>query len=73
MVYELLGPDADERLIELTTGAVEAFVAGDLEASARAWQKMTEAIGPTRLARFYLDAINDPASVVDGALRLREK
>ncbi|MHC4318843.1 MAG: CHASE2 domain-containing protein [Planctomycetota bacterium] len=73
MVYELLGPDADERLVELTTGAVEAFVAGDLEASARAWQNMTDVIGPTRLARFYLDAINNPASVVDGALRLREK
>jgi hypothetical protein len=34
---------------------------------------MTDVIGPTRLARFYLDAINNPASVVDGALRLREK
>jgi hypothetical protein len=34
---------------------------------------MTEAVGPTRLARFYLDAIDNPESVVDGALRLREK
>ncbi|MHC4304944.1 MAG: CHASE2 domain-containing protein [Planctomycetota bacterium] len=73
MVYELLGSDADERLIEMTTEAVEAFVAGDVEASARAWRRMGEVFGPTRLARFYLEAIDDPASVVDGALRLREK
>ncbi|MHC4505362.1 MAG: adenylate/guanylate cyclase domain-containing protein, partial [Planctomycetota bacterium] len=73
MVHELLEPDADERLIELTTEAVEAFGAGDLEASARAWRRMVEVFGPSRLARFYLDAIDDPASVVDGALRLREK
>jgi adenylate cyclase len=73
MVHELLGPDTDQRLIELTTEAVEAFVTGDVEASARAWRRMSEVIGPTRLARFYLAAIDDPASVVDGALRLREK
>jgi adenylate cyclase len=73
MVHELLGPDADQRLIDLTTEAVEAFVAGDVEASARAWRTMSEAVGPTRLARFYLDAIANPESVVDGALRLREK
>jgi class 3 adenylate cyclase len=72
-VHELLGPDADERLIEMTTEAVEAFVAGDVEASARAWRRLSEVFGPTRLARFYLEAIDDPESVVDGALRLREK
>ena len=73
MVHELLDSEADERLIELTREAVEAFVAGDLEASARAWRRMNEVIGPTRLARFYLQAIDDPQLVVDGALRLREK
>jgi hypothetical protein len=48
-------------------------VAGDVEASVRAWRRMGEVIGPTRLARFYLEAIDDPESIVDGVLRLREK
>ena len=72
MVHELMPDDTEHELIDSTTGAVNAFLAGDHEASARAWKRILEN-GPSTLASFYLGAIADPASVVDGAIRLREK
>ena len=72
-VHELLPPDADPALIEMTTRGVEAFMAGDHEASAAVWRNMTEVCGPTKLAEFYLAAIADPDAREDGAVRLQEK
>ncbi|MCZ6445687.1 MAG: adenylate/guanylate cyclase domain-containing protein [Planctomycetota bacterium] len=72
-VYELLPGDADSTMIELTTQAVEAFARCDFPASAAAWRRLTDTFGPSKLAEFYLQAIADPALVVNGALRLHEK
>ncbi|MCZ6850180.1 MAG: hypothetical protein O7F17_00905, partial [Planctomycetota bacterium] len=72
-VYELLPGDADSTMIELTTQAVEAFARREYPASAAAWKRLTDTFGPSKLAEFYLEAIADPALVVNGALRLQEK
>lgn len=72
MVHELMPDDTEQELIDSTTGAVNAFLAGDHEASARAWKRILEN-GPSTLASFYLGAIADPASIVNGAIRLSEK
>ena len=72
-VFELLPGDADSTMIELTTQAVEAFARREYPASAAAWKRLTDTFGPSKLAEFYLEAIADPALVVNGALRLQEK
>ncbi|MEE8154404.1 MAG: CHASE2 domain-containing protein [Phycisphaerales bacterium] len=72
-VFELLPSDADSTMIELTTQAIEAFARREYPASAAAWKRLTDTFGPSKLAEFYLEAIVDPALVVNGALRLQEK
>lgn len=74
-VFEVLASDHSADLIDLTARAVEAFRAGDLQASAAAWRALLERCGPSKLADLYLSAIDaaqrDPD--FDGVLRLQLK
>lgn len=72
-IHELLPADADTNMIEMTTQAVEAFARNEYTKSIAAWNRLTDTFGPSKLAKFYLKAIDDPELVVNGALRLHQK
>ncbi|HWB19374.1 MAG TPA: adenylate/guanylate cyclase domain-containing protein, partial [Phycisphaerales bacterium] len=72
-IYELLPPNTDPKLIELTTEAVNAFNSLDFNAASAAFLKLSNAFGPTKLTQLYLNALSDHESLATGVLRLREK
>jgi adenylate cyclase len=72
-IFELLPPDTDPQLIQMTAEAVAAFNTLDFNAASAAFLRLSNAFGPSKLTQLYLSALSDHESLATGVLRLREK
>lgn len=73
-IFEVLGPDADTFLIELTEEAVDAFAAGDFIQCLAAIKRLEDKYGHSKLGDAYREGVADGAEgIFDGVLRLRAK
>jgi hypothetical protein len=67
-----LDADPSER-IRMTEAAVQAFAACDHDAARRLFGELEVRFGSSKTAHAFLEAMDDPAGLRDGVLRLRAK
>jgi adenylate cyclase len=72
-IFEVLGPDAPEELIELSDRAVLAYASGAFDECRAALDALEARHGQAKLAKLYREAIDVVDDTFDGALHLLNK